>query len=119
MNRRPPPKKGKAQVQSHVTVEKGKGNVVLQEDQVELADTDIEPGEAKISVGYDSKRWGSDQVGGMTVGCSTFVTLSCRQHAGVLKVANDVAAELAWSFLKRNEQRTKERLMAFADGKNV
>lgn len=116
---RRPPKKNKAQVQSHTVVEKGKGNVVHEESQTELVDVDIEPGDAKVGVGYDTKRWGSDQVGGMTVGCSTFVNLSCRQHAGVLSVANDVAAELAWSFLKRNEERARKRLMAFADGKNI
>jgi hypothetical protein len=117
VTRRPPPR-NRAQVQHSTTFIKNK-EVVRHEDQEELVNVDIEPGDAKVSVGYDCKQWGSDRVGGLTVGTSAHVTLSCNQRVGVMRVANDVAAELAWSFMKRNRERAKDVLIRYANGEDI
>jgi hypothetical protein len=121
MTRKPPrrPSRGqKAQVKQSVTISKGsRGPVVHHEDKTDLVHVeDIEPGDAKASVGYDIKYWASDQNHGMTIGSSAHVSLTCSQNSSVIALANDVAAELAWSFMHRNAERARRHIDKFIDG---
>jgi hypothetical protein len=121
MTRKPPtrPSMGqKAQVKHTTTIRKGaRGKVVHHEDKTELVDVaDIQPGDAKSSAGYDIKYWASDKNHGMTIGASAHVSLTCSQHSNVLALANDVAAELAWTFMHRNAKRAQQHIDKFIDG---
>jgi hypothetical protein len=119
MTRKPPPRKGrkaparqKTQVKHSTTIRKGnRGRVVHHEDKVEKVEVSIEPGDESIGVGYDVKFWASAETGGMTIGASAYVKLSCRPSE--IDLANDTAADLAWKFMHRNAQRARREINNF------
>lgn len=116
---RPPkrrgPSKGKAQVSYSSMVQKGgKGEMVHNISHIEQRDVDVEPGCESVSVGYEVKYWASDQTHGMTVGTTTNVKVNCHQYN--MDHANDVAADLAWTYMRFNSERTLQKLNKFLDG---
>ena len=116
MTRRPPPRKGRAQVQQSVTVSKGsRGRVTHQENHVDIVEVPVEPGESEVGVGFDVKYWASDQSQGMTVGASTHVKLSCKQDLDSLSCANDLAADLAYNYVSNNALRVQKDLYRYLD----
>ena len=103
------PSRGKAQV-SHTTTIKNKSNG---EELKNITETDqlnvpVVPGEEEVCVGYDIKYWASEHTGGMTVGTSAHVKLSC--GPGDLDHANDVAAELAHAYMSKNAKAAQRDL---------
>jgi len=125
MTRKPPtrkkrkaPSKGKAQVKQSTTVRRGssKGPVVHHEDKIEAVDVPVEPGPESVSVGYDIKYWASDVNHGMTMGTSAYVRLSCGETLKDLDRANEIAADLAYSYMEKNARAVQRDLDKFFDG---
>ena len=118
--RRPPKRKASntAQVRTNTSVTKGAdGPFVHATGEVTPIVVPLPPGEETVSVGYDQKVWASDYSLGMTVGTSSHVKLSCRFMD--LEEANDLAADLAWKYLEKNQKRSKQKLMSFLEKKDV
>lgn len=118
MTRRPPkraPKRTKAHVKTKVEVRQGsRGPLVHKEDLDEAIPVPVTPGDNEVGVGFDIKYWASDDNHGMTVGCTSFVKLSCASDQ--LDKADEVAADLAYDYLHKNADRVRKDLNKFIDG---
>jgi hypothetical protein len=71
---------------------------------------DLPDGPATVEVGYEIKRWESDRVGGITLGTTCKVTISCARDEEVVVQANDLAADLAYHNLLRSNKAMQDQI---------
>lgn len=110
-----PPRRQRAVVSYSTKVSRGAEGPLVHEDGGDdlVAEVPVAPGEASTTVGFNLKYWASDQSQGMTVGVTADVKLSCAQNTEELQHANQVAADLAYSYLQKHAKRIRRDLVRF------